>query len=157
MKSVEVFTDGSCHTQLKIGAWAAILLIDNEKIKLCGYEHQTTHNRMELTAVIKSIEHICKNHGDFHSMRIISDSQYVVGLRDRSRKLSSSDFKAKSGSDIQNLDLVKVLISQMDLYIMHFEKIKAHQKKSALVNYNIEADKLCRKIVREQVRLMDKS
>ena len=55
---VEIYTDGSCHTQFLIGAWAAIIFISGEKIILSGIENYTTHNRMELMAVIKALEFI---------------------------------------------------------------------------------------------------
>ena len=32
--NAEVYTDGSCHTQHCIGAWASILFIGNDKITL---------------------------------------------------------------------------------------------------------------------------
>ena len=48
MNSAEIYTDGSCHTQQCIGAWAAIILIDQQKIVLSGRENDTTHNRMEI-------------------------------------------------------------------------------------------------------------
>jgi len=56
----EIYTDGSCHTQLCIGAWASIILVDDKKIVLSGKEFNTTHNRMEILAVIKSIKYLTK-------------------------------------------------------------------------------------------------
>ena len=54
----EIYTDGSCHTQHKIGTWVAIILMDTEKKILSGTVKDTTHNRMELMAVVKAIEYI---------------------------------------------------------------------------------------------------
>jgi ribonuclease HI len=57
----EIYTDGSCHTQLCIGAWAAIILIDEEKITLSGKDLDTTHNRMEILAVTEALEYLRLN------------------------------------------------------------------------------------------------
>jgi hypothetical protein len=38
------------------------------------------------------------------------------------------------------------------LHLIKEEKIKAHQKKTDVINYNIEADLLSRKLVREAVK-----
>ena len=56
VNSAIVYTDGSCDTQFLTGAWVCILLIGEERQQLSGLEMNTTHNRMELLAVIKGIE-----------------------------------------------------------------------------------------------------
>ena len=55
---IEIYTDGSCHSQQLIGAWAALVFINGEKTILKGTEKETTHNRMELLAVINAIKHV---------------------------------------------------------------------------------------------------
>ncbi len=151
MHLAEIFTDGSCHTQLRIGAWAAIVFIDNEKTVLSGMEENTTHNRMELVAVIKALEFAASKIHDKQEIKIVSDSQYAVGLRERRVKFVAQNFLTKAGKEIQNSDLVKELLGFDQKMTISFQKIKAHQKRSSVVNYNIEADKLCRKMVRERV------
>ena len=32
----EIYTDGSCHTQKCVGAWAAFILVQEQKIVLSG-------------------------------------------------------------------------------------------------------------------------
>mgnify|MGYP000595242266 CR=1 FL=1 len=34
---IQIFTDGSCHTQQRIGGWAAIIFLEDEKIELKGF------------------------------------------------------------------------------------------------------------------------
>jgi ribonuclease HI len=143
---IEIYTDGSCHTQQCVGAWAAILLIGSEKFILSGTEKETTHNRMELLAVIKSIEYIKKNHSGISSVTVVSDSQYVVGLNARKEKLLKQNFNSKSRKEMTNADLVKEFFAFGDM--AKFIKIKAHQKKTTEINYNIEADLLVRKLMR---------
>lgn len=151
-KTIEIYTDGSCHTQKKIGGWVALIFVNNEKIVLQGVEKETTHNRMELLAIIESIEYCIKNIVDLHHLMIYTDSQYVERIPLRTEKFIKQNFKTKSGKEIQNIDLVKRLIDLLNLIYVDFVKVKAHQKASETVNYNREADKLSRKLVRNQIK-----
>ena len=148
---IEIFTDGSCNPQQKVGAWAALIFYDNEKIVLQDTVSDTTHNRMELIAVIKSIEYVLKELPGNKPIKIYTDSQYVEKIPDRTRKLVSKDFKTKKGTLIQNADLVQKLIYLYDSESIEFIKVKAHQKASDVPNYNREVDKLSRKLVRQQI------
>ena len=145
----EIYTDGSCHTQNWVGAWVAIVLTGTEKKILSAAVPATTHNRMELLAVIKGIEYIRNHYPAITGIKLFSDSQYVIRLRDREEKLASMDFLTRRGSTIQNADLVKELLALFSTLPVELIKVKAHQKKTGTVNYNIEADKLSRKIIRE--------
>ena len=150
-KTIQVYTDGSCHTQLCTGAWAAIIFMGDEKIILSGIENNTTHNQMELMAVIKAIEYIQKNE-PVAWVTIITDSQYVTGLQARQQKFIAKNFTSKKGNEISNAALVKQLLALLDKVPVMIQKIKAHQKISAEPNYNIEADKICRSLVRHVVK-----
>jgi ribonuclease HI len=145
----EIYTDGSCHTQQCVGAWAAVLLIDEQKIVLSGKENDTTHNRM---AVINAIKYIQQHFTIITKIKIVSDSQYVIGLIGRQSKFATSNFTTKAGNDICNVDLVKELLHLVSIINVEFVKIKAHQKATDVVNYNIEVDKLSRQLVREAVK-----
>ena len=140
--SVAIYTDGSCHTQHRVGAWVAILLINGEKEQqlLSGTVTDTTHNRMELTAVIKALEYVRGNHREVTMLTIFSDSQYVVGLPAREEKMAGNRFTGKKGKELPNADLVKELLNYSRSFLIEFVKIKAHQKKNSVLNYNIEAD-----------------
>ncbi|MEP7373002.1 MAG: RNase H family protein [Chitinophagaceae bacterium] len=144
---VEIYTDGSCHTQHKIGTWAAILFSGKEKKILAGIEKDTTHNRMELTAVIKAIEY-ARTHYKKVCIRVFTDSQYVTVLPARKEKLVSTDFITGKGAALQNADLIKIFFIAISVLDIAFIKIKAHQKKDDTINYNREADMLSRKLLR---------
>lgn len=151
MDFIEIYTDGSCHTQQCVGAWASVILYHNNKITLSGSELDTTHNRMEILAVTNSIKHVIEHYPLIKEIKIISDSQYVIGLIDREKKFIANNYKTKAGADIRNVDLVKELLSILKTKKVEFTKIKAHQKPSEASKYNIEVDKLCREIVRKLV------
>jgi ribonuclease HI len=147
-----IYTDGSCHTQSLNGAWVAILFIGNERKQLSGLEINTTHNRMELTAVIKAIEFLRDHYTEIADVTIYTDSQYVTALKDRQKRLTALSFASKRGRVLQNSDLIKKLLELFESYTIETIKVKAHQKINDLNKYNIEADRLSRKIVREAVK-----
>jgi ribonuclease HI len=151
-KSIVAYTDGSCHTRLKTGAWASIIILGAEKIKLSGIVQNTTHNRMEITACIETIEYILKEKTDFKEIHIYTDSQYVVGLLERKKKLKAANFITKKGNSIQNPDLVQKIIYLIENYHVKLIKVKAHQKENETENPNIEVDKMVRRLLRQNLK-----
>lgn len=146
-----IFTDGSCHTQHGIGAWVAIIVIAGQKIILSDTVFNTTHQQMELLAVIKALENIIRQELAQVSINLVTDSQYVTGLPPREVKLMEQKFITKKGGPIANTHLVKTLLQLLRVVPVKLIKIKAHQKQTAATNYNIEADKLSRYLVRQAV------
>lgn len=104
---------------------------------------------MELTAAVKAFEYVKAQAYDFSEIVVYSDSQYVVQLHDREKKLQRNNFRTKKRKPIQNIDLVQTLICLMEAIEIRFVKVKAHQKKTESLNYNREVDKLARKLLRE--------
>ncbi|RFM31632.1 ribonuclease H family protein [Chitinophaga silvisoli] len=152
ISQADIYTDGSCSPQTGQGAWVAILLTDTEKITLSGKVPATTHHRMELSAVIEGITYALNNFKDIQSLHIYTDSQYVTGLIARQSKLSHANFLTKKGSPIPHADLVQQLYLLTNQVQLIFTKVKAHQKPGTDINHNISADKLVRKIMREELR-----
>ena len=148
-KSVFIYTDGSCNPVLKIGAWVAIVFIDDKKMILKGTDVETTHQRMELMAPLKALEYLQQNQLLARPINFVSDSQYVVNIENRKYELKRNNFLTKNGKPIRNDDLVKKLIEFLDGSVIEFTKVVAHQKITESENFNREADKLARKIVRE--------
>ncbi|MEO5893631.1 MAG: RNase H family protein [Ferruginibacter sp.] len=146
-----IYTDGSCHAQKRTGTWVAIILHGVEKIILQGSEVNTTHNRMELMAVIKGVEYAGNNMDAGIVMHVVTDSQYVVGLPERRAKLEADNFITKQGKDLQNSDLLKILFYLFSNHTVQLSKIRAHQKHNGTINYNIEADKLSRGMMRQLI------
>ena len=149
---IKIYTDGSCNTKHKIGAWAAIILFDNKQIELHGTDFETTNNRMELIAIIKGVEYVLKNYPDYNKIVIYTDSQYAVRLPQRKTKLLENNFLTKKNKLIQNADLVKIMIQFIETLNIELIKVKAHQKHTDEINYNRVADMLSRKIVRKTVK-----
>jgi len=149
---IEIFTDGSCHTQKRVGAWAALIFVDKEKTTLKGCEFDTTHNRMELLAVINAIKWLKEHDLASETINIFSDSQYVINLNNRAEKLNAKEFLTNKGTAIKNEDLVKELLNYYSSYDVKLIKVKAHQKNTGAENFNREVDMIVRKLVRENTR-----
>ncbi len=148
---ISAYTDGSCNTKYKIGAWAAIMFIDNNRIVLNETNETTTNNRMELMAVLGVFDYIKNNNIISSKINIHTDSQYVANIEKRLLKLKIQNYKTKKGEPIRNSDLVKQLIYYIENMNIEFIKVKAHQKKTETENYNRFVDKLSRKLVRTYV------
>lgn len=144
---IEIYTDGSSHTQKLIGAWAATIYYNKTKIIIKQVETNTNHNRMEMQAVIQAIIFVDTNYSTNIPIIINSDSQYVVNLVDRKEKLKKNEFITKKGNPVKNLDLVITLIDQIETHEITFNKIKAHVKDGDIKNR--EVDLLVRKLMRE--------
>jgi ribonuclease HI len=149
---IQIYTDGSCHTQQRVGGWAAIIFLEEEKIELKGFVIDTTHNAMEILAVLKALDFLEKkdtSHNNFTKIEIVSDSQYVVRILERKEKLKANNFLTKKNNPIRNVDLVKELINRIETLPLIFTKIKAHQKATDEINYNRVVDQLARNEVRK--------
>ena len=73
MKKIEIYTDGACSGNPGPGGYAGILFYKGKEKIVSGGEQKTTNNRMELTAVIKSLEvlkEVCE-------IDLYTDSAYV--------------------------------------------------------------------------------
>ena len=152
---IVIYTDGSCNPKYKIGAWAAILFLHKQRIVLSGNEEQTTHQRMELTAVIKAFEYLAQANATAPNIMVFTDSQYVAGIPARSSKLTERSFVTRGGMPIHNNDLLQLLIASIEKMKPVFVKVKAHQQVDAQ-NINHEVDKLSRKLAREAVEQIKK-
>lgn len=151
--SIEIYTDGSCHTQHRAGAWASVILYNGNKIELSGECADTTHNRMELIAVINAIQYADENKM-VAPFVVYTDSQYVSLMPERKEKIKRKNYRTNQGTMMQNADLVETLINQIETHTIRFVKVKAHQKNNDSVTLlNTEVDKLARELVRKQVKI----
>ena len=85
MKSVKLFSDGSCLGNPGAGGWAYILQYGNAIKKASGAEAMTTNNQMELTAAIMGLSALKQP----CCVELFTDSEYVV-----------TDFKGKKNADL---------------------------------------------------------
>ncbi|WP_295150759.1 ribonuclease HI [Campylobacter sp.] len=97
MKSVKLFSDGSCLGNPGAGGWAYILQYGNAIKKASGAEAMTTNNQMELTAAIMGLSALKQP----CCVELFTDSEYVVkAINSWLAKWVVTDFKGKKNADL---------------------------------------------------------
>ncbi|MGK7397659.1 MAG: RNase H family protein [Candidatus Cyclobacteriaceae bacterium M3_2C_046] len=144
---IKIFTDG-CYNQFKkLGAWVAYISFNNEMFVIHGVQMDTSHQRMELMAAINALEWLDQKNTD--DPRIIyTDSQYLVQLPERFNRLVLRDFFTAKGQPVANKDLVKIIYCHCQRHQISFIKVKGHPGKERSINFQREADKLCRRLIK---------
>ena len=139
MKKLTIYTDGACSGNPGKGGWAAILIVGDNKKNLSGAEYKTTNNRMELTAVIQSLQSL-DDYNDFE-IEINTDSKYVKdGIEIWINKWKENGWKTANKKEVKNQDLWKNLDN-----IIQGKKIKWNWVKGPSNNeLNNEVAKLAR-------------
>ena len=134
---IKIYTDGSCIGNPGNGGWAAILLINEKKIKIKGYKKNTTNNQMELTAPIKALNKIPIG----EKIEIYTDSKYVkIGITEWVTKWKKNNWKTSSKKKVKNIDLWKELDNLNEKYQIKWCWIKGHSGNIL----NDEVDQLAR-------------
>ena len=79
MKKLEIYTDGSHNPDKQSGGWSFII-VEDEKILIqkSGIELETTNNRCEMTAAIRSMQELGSIDFDKKNIILYSDSAYLV-------------------------------------------------------------------------------
>ena len=76
--AIEAATDGACSGNPCPGGWGGLIIFDdNSELEIGGSEQNTTNNRMELTAAIKTLEKL-KNFKLKENFKLKTDSKYVI-------------------------------------------------------------------------------
>ena len=105
---INIYTDGACSGNPGKGGWGAYIEAENSVEELSGYENSTTNNRMELTAVIKSLEYI-QNPVEIN---IFTDSKYVMdGINTWIKNWKKNNWKTSNKKPVKNKDLWEKLDS----------------------------------------------
>jgi len=102
MKKIEIFTDGACSGNPGPGGWGVLLRFNGHEKLLNGAEKHTTNNRMELMAVIKSLEQLrepCE-------VDLTTDSEYVKkGITEWLSGWKKRGWKTADKKPVKNKDL----------------------------------------------------
>lgn len=130
-KEFNIWTDGSCnnnpkHSTYGVGGWAFVVEKDGRVIyEDLGYESNTSSNRMEMTAVIKSLEWALKNKSKSRFV-VHSDSAYVVNCFLERWYLRWIEME---WDDVKNSDLWKKLLElyHSKLLRVKFKKVAGHK------------------------------
>ena len=124
MKQVTIYTDGACSGNPGPGGWGAVLMFNQFRREMSGYEPQTTNNRMELTAAIVALNALkepCE-------VRLYSDSAYLVNAFQQ-RWLDNWQKRNWIKSDKKpalNPDLWEQLLTLAEVHTLHYHWVKGH-------------------------------
>ena len=134
---IKIYTDGSCLGNPGLGGWAAIIFLNDKKIKIKGKKKNTTNNQMELMAPIKALKKIPVG----EKVQIYTDSKYVkIGITEWIKSWKKNDWKTSGKKKVKNKDLWKELDHLSEKYQIKWLWIKGHSGVTA----NEEADQLAR-------------
>ena len=123
MKTVEIFTDGACRGNPGPGGWGALLRYGDKERTLCGGEHETTNNRMELMAVIKGLSALQRS----CEVKVTSDSTYVLkGIQEWMPNWKARGWKTASKKPVKNVDLWQQLDQLVALHTIDWQWVKGH-------------------------------
>jgi ribonuclease HI len=135
---MEIYTDGSCLGNPGPGGWAAI----SSGFEISGGSPHTTNNIMELTAVIRCLEHV----GLGAYCTVYTDSCYVKnGITKWIVNWRKNGWKTTKGEPIKNRDLWVQLDDLVGDHVT-WRWVKAHNGNP----FNERVDRLAREQAHKQ-------
>ena len=136
-ESVVIYTDGACSGNPGPGGWGSILMYNGHRRELSGGERDTTNNRMEMMAVIKSLEALKRS----CQIVIHTDSIYVMkGMTEWLENWKRRDWKTAGKKPVKNVDLWQRMDELIGHHTVEWRWVKGHSG----VPENERADELAR-------------
>lgn len=143
MDEVTIYTDGGCSGNPGPGGWGVVVIYNGTARELSGGEHETTNNRMELTAAINALS-IVVNTPQFAGLPVTLniDSQYVKnGITSWIKSWKAKGWKTADKKPVKNKDLWEKLDALNSRLNVNWNWVKGH----AGIEYNEVCDQLCQK------------
>ncbi len=120
---IKIYTDGSCLGNPGFGGWAAIIFLNDKKIKIKGKKKNTTNNQMVLMASIKALKKIPVG----KKVQIYTDSKYVkIGITEWIKSWKKNNWKTSSKKKVKNKDLWKELDRLSEKHQIKWLWVKGH-------------------------------
>ena len=121
--SITIYTDGACKGNPGEGGWGAYIEYNNEKVKLYGYETDTTNNRMEITAAIEALRYIKVK----SNIIIYTDSKYLMnGINTWIHDWKKNNWRTSSNKGVKNVDLWKIIDELNSNHSIKWIWVKGH-------------------------------
>lgn len=122
-KKLEIYTDGACRGNPGPGGWGALLQYGDDRKEIYGGEHNTTNNRMELSAAIQALASLTRE----CELTLYTDSQYVMkGMQEWIKGWKARGWKTAAKQPVKNADLWKELDTQVARHQVHWVWVKGH-------------------------------
>jgi ribonuclease HI len=137
---VELYADGACSGNPGPGGYAAILRYRDKTKEISGCDHETTNNRMEMTAVIEGLRILkrpCR-------VRVVTDSNYVVrGMTEWVGNWIRKKWINSKKEPVLNRDLWERLLELSKIHRIEWQWVKGHKGHKQ----NERCDKLAREAI----------
>lgn len=158
MKELLLFTDGSVDSASKVG-YGAYLLVAKTKV-LDAFDElssqinvqrfeQTSSTRLELQTLLWALSEVQTPE---HKLTIFSDSQNIISLPGRRKRLEQYDYRSKQNRQLNNYQLYKDFFRLTDRLDCEFIKVRGHraaQQKNFIENIFALVDRASRKALRK--------
>jgi ribonuclease HI len=142
MDKVEIFTDGACKGNPGTGGWGALMVAGEAQKELFGGALNTTNNRMELQAVIESLNAL-KRPCD---VTLHTDSQYVQkGISEWIHGWKARGWKTSTKEPVKNADLWQALDIAQSVHKVDWRWVRGHnghpgnERADMLANRGVDA------------------
>lgn len=124
MKDVQIYTDGACSGNPGAGGWSAVLKFGGHEKELCGGARETTNNRMELTAVIRSLQALKEP----CAVALTTDSKYVSDAITKGWLYGwqKKNWRLAGGGPVKNVDLWEELLALLAVHQVKVCWVKGH-------------------------------
>ena len=118
-----IYTDGACRGNPGPGGWGVLMRFgDNEK-ELWGGEHNTTNNRMELTAAIEGLKALKRG----SLVTLTTDSKYVRnGITQWITNWKIKGWRTANKQQVKNQDLWQQLDELSQYHDITWHWVKGH-------------------------------
>jgi ribonuclease HI len=144
MRTVDLWTDGSCRGNPGPGGWAALLIAGEHEKEIAGAELATTNNRMELTAAIRGLEALKRR----STVRVHTDSEYVKrGVTEWLEDWKRRGWKTADKKPVKNVDLWEQLDALLGQHDIEWRWVRGHSG----VPENERVDQLANRAIDELV------
>lgn len=144
MQEIIIHTDGGCSGNPGPGAWAYVMRYGERLREDCGYDPQTTNNKMELKAVIEALSFISSRKNAVAEIierrtdkpspawlssptKVYTDSQYVKnGVQTWLRGWKAKGWKTADKKPVKNQELWIVLDALVEELKPSFFWVEGH-------------------------------
>jgi len=141
---VIIYTDGACSGNPGPGGWGALLQFNGKEKTLSGGEPDTTNNRMELMAVIRSLQALnrpCRV--SIHSDSALIVNAFTQGWVDNWLRRG---WKKADKKPVENRDLWVELLGAMQIHDVEWVKVKGHSDDARNNRVDRLAVEACKKV-----------
>ncbi|MCK5477443.1 MAG: ribonuclease HI [Methylococcales bacterium] len=120
---VIIYTDGACKGNPGPGGWGFFMQYKEHQKEHYGGEHETTNNRMELTAAIKALEALNKP----SKIALHTDSKYVLqGITEWITNWKKRGWKTAAKKPVKNVDLWRRLDALIENHDIDWIWVRGH-------------------------------